>query len=540
MSIAAGGTFQSNAAGTQTGHGLSVGGNLTNNGVLDFSTNANTAGAVITFTGATNATFSGAGATTDIRQITMNKGNSSASVLELMPANFTAQGVTDDSIAGWLTYVNGTMKISGTFTMANRTFTTPTYIIPLTGGIWLNNPNYTVSATASAAATSNNGLFRVTQGTYNIGIGAADQMRGGAGAVFMIEGGAVNVSGAFDPQNAVTYNQSGGTVNVGLVGNSASNFGTFELFSTTSTFIMSGGTINVVNPSTGATKIDYQVRTPLANTNITGGNVVIGAAPAPSSTYNVVGLMPSLTINPTMTMAVNGATVFMRGTTVVNNGAITNIGANPRFDFGSQNSAMSYSGSGTFGTLAAPFAGVGVSANSLFLTTLNAPIIANRINLFQGGFVNSNQITLGNAGASTTVVQIGSTGLTTPGGSFDVSPVHNQGTGGQIVLYAFETAPRTTSFEINPTRVLTSINAVDNPLGVTLAGGDVTLTSAAAALVLNNGRFITGANTVILASPTATVTRTNGWVDGHLRKNSRPPPTRPSKSVPPTATLRSP
>ena len=84
------------------------------------------------------------------------------------------------------------------------------------------------------STTSNNGLFRVTQGTYNIGIGAGDQMRGGTGAVFTIEGGTINVSGAFDPQNAVTYTQSAGTLNVGVVGNNVSNFGTFELFSTAS------------------------------------------------------------------------------------------------------------------------------------------------------------------------------------------------------------------------------------------------------------------------------------------------------------------
>ena len=48
--IVAGGIFRSNLAGTQTGHNLSVGGNLTNNGTLDFSTNAETAGAIITFT----------------------------------------------------------------------------------------------------------------------------------------------------------------------------------------------------------------------------------------------------------------------------------------------------------------------------------------------------------------------------------------------------------------------------------------------------------------------------------------------------------
>src|SRR5882724_3884877 len=123
--------------------------------------------------------------------------------------------------------------------------------------------------------------------------------------------------------------------------------------------------------------------------------------------------------------------------------------------------AMSYTG-GTFGTAAAPFAGVGVSSNSTSLVTLNSAIVANRVNLFQGGFINSNLITLGNGGASTTIVQIGSNGLTTPGGSFDLSPVHSQGSGGQIILYVFETAPRVTGVEINPTRVLTSMT-VDNP-----------------------------------------------------------------------------
>src|SRR5262249_3072978 len=44
VTIATGGTFRSNNAGTVTTHALSVGANFTNNGTLDFSTNGNTAG----------------------------------------------------------------------------------------------------------------------------------------------------------------------------------------------------------------------------------------------------------------------------------------------------------------------------------------------------------------------------------------------------------------------------------------------------------------------------------------------------------------
>jgi uncharacterized repeat protein (TIGR01451 family) len=210
-----------------------------------------------------------------------------------------------------------------------------------------------------------------------------------------------------------------------------------------------------------------------------------------------------------------GGAIFVRGSSVVNNGAIANQGSSSRFDFNA-NGPMTYSGPGTFGTLAAPFASVG--SNSVFQTTLSSPIIANRVNLFTGGFINSNQITLGNAGTSTTLVQIGAVGVTTSGGSFDVSPVHNQGSGGQIVIYSFETTPRTTGFEINPTRALTSMT-IDNPNHVQLSGGNLTLTSATTALTLTNGRFITGSAVLEVAQAAAAVARTNGYVDGNLRKS---------------------
>src|SRR5262249_3296631 len=189
--IEGGGTLQSNPAGTQTGHNLSVGGNLTNNGTLDFSTNANTAGAIVTFTGTTNTTFSGAGATTDIRQITVNKGTTPGAIVELLPANFTVRGVTTDTVVGgWLVMTNGTIKISGTFSGTSRVFAAVAYTIPVSFGFWLNNPNYTVAAQAGNAV--NNGVFRLTQGTFNQGTLASHSFRAGTGAVFTIEGGTLN------------------------------------------------------------------------------------------------------------------------------------------------------------------------------------------------------------------------------------------------------------------------------------------------------------------------------------------------------------
>ena len=149
VTIDSGGTLQTAATGTVGTHVLSVGGNLTNNGTLDFSTAGGLAGAGITFTGAASNTFGGTGATTDVRAITVNKGTSSANVLELNTSNFTVHGGNTDGPGGYLTLTNGTFKISGSFSMTNRTFNTAaTYTIPATGGIWLNNANYTVAATA--------------------------------------------------------------------------------------------------------------------------------------------------------------------------------------------------------------------------------------------------------------------------------------------------------------------------------------------------------------------------------------------------------
>ena len=296
VTIDSGGIFRTASTGTQTGHVLSIGTNLTNNGTLDFSTNADTAGAGITFTGAANNTFSGAGATTDVRTITINKGTSSANVLELMPDNFTVRGVTTDTVAGgWLVLTNGTIKVSGTFAGTSRVFSTATYAIGATQGFWLNNPNYVVAA--QAGNNTHSGLLRISQGTFNQGTLASHSLRGNTGAVFTIEGGTINCAGQFSPQSAVTYTQSAGTLNVGVVGNSQSNFGTFELFSASSTFTMSGGAINIVQASTGSTQIDYQN---LAAATVSGGTLNIGtAATVTKFTFNIRGNTPNLVIDNT-------------------------------------------------------------------------------------------------------------------------------------------------------------------------------------------------------------------------------------------------
>jgi len=539
VTVDSGGVLHSPAAGTVTTHVLSVGTDLTNNGTLDFSTNGNTAAAVLTFTGATNNTFSGTGATTDVRTIIVNKGTSNANTIELTSTNFTVQGVNTD-VAGFLTLTNGTFKISGTFTMTNRVFPTAIYTIPLNGGIWLNNPNFTVVGQASSTTTVNNGLFRVSQGIYNIGVGAADAMGGGAGAVFNIDGGTVNASGRINPTTAVSYTQSGGTVNVGVVGNSLSGSGSFQLSSTTSSFTMSGGSINLVNASTGATPVDYRVLS--STVNVTGGTLNVGTgATAANFNFRIAGSTPNLVIdnttnakavtciagtlirgttlvNPGTTLTFNGFLLSIFGPTFTNNGTVIGTTNNSRL-YWQGSASQTYTGTGMVNPVVFSF-----EVDNPLGVTID-PSVANigvrRIILFNGGVTNSNRLTLGNGDATVNTIQIGNTPTATAPGSFDVPLTFNLGTGGQTISYLRSATSRTTGNEVNPGRTLVSLtyNDDDPTHTLTIAGGDLTLTSAATALALTNGRVVTGANTLIVSSGGGGVTRSTGYVDGNLRRN---------------------
>ena len=550
--IMSGGTFQTAATGTQTGHVLSVGGDLTNNGTLDFSTNGNTAGAGITFSaGASNVTFGGTGATTDIRTITVAKG-AQAVVVDLAVFVFTVQGVNTD-VAGFLTLTSGTFKISGIFTMTNRTFPGPTYTIPLLGGIWLNNPNYTVARTASGTTTNNNGLFRMTQGVYGIGLTGADGMGGGAGSTFIVEGGTINAI-RIDPQSATTFTMTGGTINLSdLAANTRSNFGSFELFSSTSVSTFDGGTINLINATVAATPVDFRVN----------GTVSTGAAPtvvnvgtaatATNFNFRLSGQTPSvvidnttnnktatfiaqtllrgnITVNPGTTFAINGFLVaptaqggFTR--TMTNNGTITGNIANSRLYFLGQGagSNMIYTGTGIAGTVGAPL--ISVDFDSVGGTALGGAannLITARVILFTGNVSGSGKLECGVGGASTCTTQIGNTTTATAAGTFDAPFTFNLGTGGQVASYLRTTTPYSTGGEVNPARTLTTMNVDPNVLNnIVVAGGGITVTGT---LTLTTGSLLTSSGNVLThngatATRGGTCTVANCYVDGPLARN---------------------
>ncbi|MBK7292098.1 MAG: hypothetical protein IPI78_18790 [Chitinophagaceae bacterium] len=298
LTIASGVTFQPTAD-----INFTLGGNLSNSGSLNSDNGANQMDFI--FNGTTNQSVSGAGALTEFNRITINSGNA-ANIVEFLPTNMTVIP------AGFLTLTRGIAKFSGTYGLTNTFFTTAVH--PTTGyqtatinansGIWLNNSNITV--TPQNCDTELSGLMRITAGIYNTGTLSDWWLFYNTGASLIIEGGQLNVSGAFLgllTTNTITYSQTGGVFttntqgNTGLVGAVPS----FGIQATGSVFNMSGGTIVLQLIDDAFT--DYINLS--TNSTVTGGTLQVGNGATPVYTFNYwINSTPhlyNLTVNTTST-----------------------------------------------------------------------------------------------------------------------------------------------------------------------------------------------------------------------------------------------
>ncbi len=543
---------------TGTTNKLTVNQDLTNNGTLDLYNTLGTAYCDLTFMGLPNAAFSGTGAVTDINTLTINKGTGTVSlsspVLEIMPTNLTVKN--GSAITGFLQTgtFNGIVKFSGTYTMANPVFLTAAYSIPSTGGFWLNNANFSVTGQNGSPSVS--GLFRMNNGTYNVGTVAGNSMTLASGSKIYIEGGAFNSTGRLNvssASNVISYSQSGGTITVCKVGNTSSTFASFDLGTGLSAISLTGGTI-IIQLAGTATSGPRDFRGPTTsqfyanmNTALQLGNALSGSV----KTFYLTGSIPPLTISTTSAihkialsgsvyyygsltipassdLNLNGSGFFLLGADLINNGSITGTVTGSRFDFANAlygpTQAQSYSGAGTFGTAVAPIAGTGVSFNNAHANgvTLNAPINTLRTNLFRGSVNNSNNIIFGNGTTGANVVQIGVGGATAPGGTFMQAPVFtNIGSGTYSLIYAQETLPRNTGLEMTPSRLITSLT-ISNTFGLAITGGNVTL-GRGGILTLTAGNITTSAGNLLILTNTATGAVSGGsatsYINGPLQRS---------------------
>ncbi|WP_339887523.1 T9SS type A sorting domain-containing protein [uncultured Flavobacterium sp.] len=547
--VAIGGSIKSAATGTVTTHSLVVGGNLTNNGTIDFSTNTNTAGATITFNTAGNANFTlGTTSITNLRNsagITLNKGTNITNILTFSPGGtLTVQGA---NALGFMVITNGLLKLDGTNTFNNPLFATNGYSIAATAGYWQNNPNATVIGLGGSPTIT--GLFRLSSGTFNIGTGTGNSMGFGTNSTIIIEGGIINAASRFGTTGSTTlinYTQTGGVINVNLVGNTSTTLASFDLGTNAASVInFTAGTVNVVLTNTAASGPrdvrGTSVFTPnyVGNGMINFGTATSGATPL---TYYVSGAVPAFTISTTSaihnlsvaaantqsfgnvtiptgsTFNLNGFQFILRGTNVINNGTLTGTTTGSSLYFFAGTSPQSYSGSGvcTAGLLSLS---IDTGVNTFTIDTASSGLNPLRVNMFSGNIINSNKITIGTGLALSTAIQTGATASTNPGGSFDVSPTWNLGTGTHTLLYSQESVARISGFEVNPTRIVNALS-VDNTNGVTITGGDLTTINT---LALTNGIVSTGVNTLTVGNITTVGTLTGGsataYVNGSLSRS---------------------
>lgn len=534
------GTKQLNIGGTAT---TSQSGNLTVNGTFDMNTSS-TVFVSTTFFGALNGTISGTGATCDFYTITVNKGNSTASILEL--TRVITQFVPTAS-ASRLVLTNGTFKIS------SATAITPYFgsqtICAATARLWLNNAGASVqcvgtgtSATGAGSPTVT-GTLQIDNGTFGYGQGNNTLTFTSGSGILNMSGGTLNMFGAitFGSDVNTRFFMSGGNINVDP--QNITNLASTTLFTigSSTTVNWSGGTVTIVDPHATAGNTAWSASSG-ANKIITGGTLRIGDGTSTTtggtlsntsgfgitssmaiwnleinnrtdaSTSRMARITGTTSVLNTIDIKANGYLFNGSGTTantIIFNGASflnagTFAGCEPggtqtigTTQFSATTGAQTVSGAGNFtnlGSLSIANAGTGVT----FSQTNQYNCL--RVNMFRGNVINSNKITLGFGAATATTIQYGQAGGTVVAGSFDAAPVFNTGTGGHTILYLQETASRTTAFEIPATRSILS-TTINNTNGVVLSGGPLALTST---LTLTAGILTTSTANLLTVGGTTT------------------------------------
>jgi len=388
--VNAGAVFNINTTSNNT-HQLTVEGNISNNGSLSFSVDANSL-CNLTLSSFTTQALTGNGINR-FNLITQNTGSSKAHLFDVSCSTFSAA-------TNFLTLNNGTFKLSTI---------NPVNIIPFSGtttissvcGLWLNSANALMSTGAGITLA---GALTVSGGTLNIG-NAVDEDLFSDGGDLTLSGGAINVSGKYYSSginNISNFNISGGTLTVPTSGSSSTTDAPFQVTGVGSEFDMTGGAIVIQREGgTGAQDLGF-VNTGASNGVVSGGTLQIGNAATPAAqsiSINSSAQIGNLVVNSTNASAVintnslqvindvsilsgtlndNGFTIGLGGNWTNGGGSYSN--GNGTVVFNSTTSAQTIfkAGGETFNNLV--FSGSGVK-------TFNSPVSAKGFSLSTGASV---------------------------------------------------------------------------------------------------------------------------------------------------------
>ncbi len=323
VNISAGATFdvQNSAA---LSHSLTISGNLSNAGTLDFSTAGSDCN--VTFTGTSNKSISGAGATTDFNTLTVNKGTSQTPILDVTSTAFTLSGTSPN-----LVLTNGTFKFS-TASSLTLGLSTTSFTIPSTACLSMNSTNSIMNiATANAAANDLflNGKLQVLTGTVNVGTSGntlgndIEYAAAGLPELDIQGSGILNVDGQIrrtltSATGSLIFGMSGTTSTLLIRGAGASTLrGMLEITNTGSVFNMSGTPTIIFQNAAG---VDYgDVYIVPSSSTVTGGTLQFGNASTAAS--EIFKLISNVSLYNIVVNTTNSPTVRLDnyGITILNN-----------------------------------------------------------------------------------------------------------------------------------------------------------------------------------------------------------------------------
>jgi len=401
-------------------------------------------------------------------------------------------------------------------------------------GLIAGTVNFAGSTSNTITTTGGTGTLVTVASTGIVNLGAtAISLVGSVATLNFAAGSNCNASGATTgapPVPLATWNTtsnltiSGITTSTTTATNNNQSFGNFiyncpaatgtmSFFTTTTTAVIKGDLIITAAGATGGTGIFRALTT---GTLRVDGNVVItqGRFQAVSTTgtgFVIANGNTTIAANGILDLSTTGAGGYsQRGATFTNNGVLTGTAGTLQF-LSFTNIAQTFAGTGTVLT---NVGALSIQNGGLTITHTNQ-IPTLRVNLFQGNITGSGKITIGTGLAAATTVQIGANVNTVLGGSFDVSPTWNLGTGTLSMLYTLESASRTTGFEIPPTRIVSSLSNFNT--GLVLSGpistGTLTFQAGSGNITTTNTNLLT-----VTGTTTGSIVRTSttAYVNGPL------------------------
>ncbi len=280
ITVGSGTQLQVNNANGVIDHTISVGGSITNNGTFDMVPSSGN-NIDLTFTGSTSTSVTGTGATTDFAGITVNKGTSKSSELNVNATAFTLTG---------LTLTNGSFRLTSAQTI---TPSTTTFDIPATTQLAVSGGTINLATAASDANdVTLSGEIEVVSGAITIGTSTNDnnndiEYASTGSPIIDVQGGTLTVNGQIrrpvsTSSGSLTFSQTGGTITINGR-NTETSRAKLEVLNDGSV-TMTSGTLNIVRG--GGTTFNDLYLYP-SSSSVSGGTIVFTSGSSGNQSYTL-------------------------------------------------------------------------------------------------------------------------------------------------------------------------------------------------------------------------------------------------------------